>query len=298
MTNLRSLLFVPGDSEKKLAKADATGADALLLDLEDSVADTRKPAARDMVAAFLADRTGGRRRPRLWVRINPLDTDHALADLVQIAAAAPDGIMLPKAGGPEDVARLSHYLDALEAQAGLAAGSIGIIPIATETADAPFRLGEYARAALPRLTGITWGGEDLATALGASSNRDATGQFAFTYQLVRSLTLMAGHAAGVQAIDSVHVDFRDEDGFRAACRASRAEGFTGRLAIHPAQVPIINQCYMPSPEEVAHARRIVDAMAKSDGAGAASLDGKMVDAPHLKQAERVLAEAAAYGENG
>ncbi len=293
MTALRSFLFIPGDSEKKLGKADETGADALILDLEDAVAPLSKPRARELVANFLMDRPRGRRASELWVRINPLDTDLALTDLAAIVAAAPDGLMLPKANGPADVLRLSYYLDALEGSGGVAAGSVRILPVATETAVAPFTLGDYAAAALPRLHGLTWGAEDLSAAVGASTNVDPAGGWAFTYRMVRSLTLLAAHAAGVAAIETLYVDFRDDEGLRASCRAARAEGFTGRIAIHPAQVAGINESFLPSPEEIEHAHRVVAAFAAEPGAGTVGLDGKMIDIPHLKQANSVLAQAAA-----
>lgn len=289
---LRSWLFIPGDSEKKLAKAAECGADAVILDLEDAVAPERKAMARDLVAAFLAATPRGRRPLQYWVRVNPYDTGMTLADLAAVAGGAPDGIMQPKIDGPADVARLSHHLDAFEAAHGIEPGSIRILPVATETARAPFALGDFAGAGLTRLAGLTWGAEDLATAVGASTNRDESGEWALTYRMVRSLTLLAAHAAGVPAIDTLYVDFRDEDGLRASCRAARAEGFGGRIAIHPAQVAAINAGFMPSAEDVAHARRVVDAFAAMPGAGAVGLDGKMVDIPHLRQAQQVLAQAA------
>lgn len=291
MIPLRSLLFIPGDSQKKLAKVDSCGADAVILDLEDSVSPESKPLARALVAAFLADRPRGNRNLQLWVRINPPDSGLAGDDLDAIISGAPDGIMLPKANGPDDVRALSEQLDMLESTHNLEAGSIRIIPVATETAIAPFRLGDYATAKLTRLAGLTWGAEDLSAALGASTNLDASGEWAFTYKLVRSLTLMAARAAGVQAIDTLFVDFRDEAGLLAASRAARAEGFTGRLAIHPAQVGPINEGFMPSEAEIAHARRIVDAFAGSPGVGTVGIDGKMIDRPHLKAAEALLAQA-------
>ena len=294
MTPLRSWLFIPGDSEKKLGKVDACGADAVILDLEDSVAAANKPAGRALVAAFVGERPRGARPGQLWVRINPFDSGLTLDDLVAVVGAAPDGIMLPKCDGPNDIHRLSHYLDALEAQAGVAPGSIKIVPVATETAAAPFTLGAYAGAGLDRLLGLTWGAEDLSAALGASSNLDLAGGWALTYRLVRSLTLLGAKAAGIQAIDTLYVDFRDEAGLRESSRAARAEGFTGRLAIHPAQVAAINASFMPSPEEIAHAQRIVAAFAAAPGVGTVGLDGRMVDLPHLKQAESLLALAAAY----
>jgi len=291
MKPIRSFLFIPADSEKKLAKADGAGADAIILDIEDSVAPENKPRAREFARAFLADRPVAERTYQIWVRINPLDTDLALTDLAAVVAAAPDGIMIPKPEGPADLRQLSHYLDALEAQAGLAAGSIGIVPVASETPGAVFRLGDYADAGLDRLVAITWGAEDLSAAIGASTNLDASGEWAPAYKLARSLSLLAAHAAGAQAIDTLYVDFRNEEGLRASCRAARSEGFTGRLAIHPAQVAIINECFTPSAEEVAHARRVIAAFEAAPGAGTVGLDGKMVDIPHLKQARRVLAQA-------
>ncbi len=291
MTPLRSLLFIPGDSEKKLGKVDASGADAVILDLEDSVSLANKPLARSLVAAFLAERPRGKRNPQLWVRINPLDSGLAADDLAAVIGGAPDGIMLPKADGPDDVRMLSDELDKLESTHNLATGSIRIIPVATETAIAPFRLGDYAMAKLPRLAALTWGAEDLSAALGASTNLDANGEWAFTYKLVRSLTLMAARAAGVQAIDTLFVDFRDDAGLLAASQAARAEGFTGRLAIHPAQVAPINAGFMPSEAEIAFARRIVDAFAASPDIGTVGIEGRMIDRPHLKAAQALLAQA-------
>lgn len=288
---IRSFLFIPADNEKKLGKADATGADAIILDLEDSVAPPNKPAARKLAADFLSARPRAERGYQIWVRINPLDTDLALADLAAVVASAPDGIMLPKPEGPTDVLQLSHYLDALEVQAGLELGSIGIVPVASETPGAVFKLGDYRDAGLARLTAITWGAEDLSAALGASTNLDASGEWAPAYKLARSLSLLASHAAGVQAIDTLYVDFRNEQGLRESCRASRSEGFTGRLAIHPAQVATINECFSPSSEEIAHAQRVLAAFAANPDAGTVGLDGKMIDIPHLKQAKRVLAQA-------
>jgi citrate lyase subunit beta/citryl-CoA lyase len=291
MTRLRSWLFVPGDSAKKLAKAEGSGADALILDLEDSVAPAGKAAARGLVAEFLRARPAGARDGQIWVRINPLDGDLALADLAAVVAARPDGVMLPKSGGPEDVRRLSFYLDALEAQAGLAAGGVKILPVATETPAAAFRLGDFAAAGLERLAGLTWGAEDLAAAIGASTNMDPAGGWALTFRLVRSLCLLGAHAAGVPAIETLYVDYRDEAGLRDSCRAARAEGFSGRVAIHPAQVAAINESFLPSAAEVAHARAVIAAFAAAPGAGTVGLEGKMIDIPHLKQARGVLAQA-------
>lgn len=283
---IRSWLFVPGDSPRKLARGRVSGADALILDLEDSVAPERKRDARAMVAEALLTPA----EPALWVRINPLD-EGGLDDLAAIVRAGPAGIMLPKAAGPAGVLRLSHGLDALERRDGVTR-PLRILPVATETAAAPFALGAYAAAALPRLHGLTWGAEDLATALGASTNRDGAG-WASTYRLVRALTLLAARAAGVEPIETLHADFRDTEGLRLTSLAAATEGFTGRLAIHPDQVPIINAAFLPSPEAVAHARRVLAAFAAAPGAGAVSLDGQMLDVPHLKQARRILEKAGA-----
>ena len=292
---LRSLLFIPGDSDKKLAKVADCGADAVILDLEDSVAPAQKADARKRVADFLGTAPRGAEAPRYWVRINPLDSGLLLEDLAQIMPAAPDGIMQPKTNGPACVRQVSHYLDAFEAAGGAPDAATAIIAIATETAIAPFHLGEFAGAGLSRLAGLTWGAEDLATAIAASGNRAANGDWMFTFQMARALCLLAAHASGVQAIETLHADFRDEAGLRAACQAARAEGFSGRLAIHPAQVAIINAAFLPSVAEMDHARRIIEAFAATPGAGTIGLDGKMVDVPHLKQADRLLALANAYG---
>ncbi|WP_340316814.1 HpcH/HpaI aldolase/citrate lyase family protein [Rhizorhabdus argentea] len=286
---LRSFLFIPGDSEKKLGKVDGVAADAFIFDLEDAVAVARKPAAREMVPAFIADRPKAKRTSQLWVRVNPLDTPWTLEDLAAIVPAAPDGIMLPKVDGPEDVAKVSHYLDALETVSGLEKGSIRILPVATETAISPFRLGDYAGAGLERLYGLTWGAEDLSSAVGASGNTDASGGWALTYRMVRSLCLLGAHAAKVEAVDTLYVDFRDNDGLIASSRAARAEGFSGRVAIHPAQVDGINIAFSPSEDEVDFARRVIELFAANPDSGTLGLDGKMLDIPHLKQAQKTLA---------
>ena len=286
---LRSFLFIPGDSEKKLGKVDGVAADAFIFDLEDAVAVARKPVAREMVPAFIADRPKARRTSQLWVRVNPLDTPWTLDDLAAIVPAAPDGIMLPKVDGPEDVAKVSHYLDALETASGVERGSIQILPVATETAISAFRLGDYAGAGLERLYGLTWGAEDLSSAIGASGNTDASGGWALTYRMVRSLCLLGAHAAKVEAVDTLFVDYRDNDGLIASSRAARAEGFSGRIAIHPAQVDGINHAFSPSSEEVDFARRVVDLFAANPDSGTLGLDGKMLDIPHLKQAQKTLA---------
>jgi len=292
MTPWRSLLFIPADSEKKLARADGCGADAVILDLEDSVAPEAKGKAREAAHTFLAARPPGARAASILVRINPLSAPAALADLSAVMRSAPDGIVLPKADGPADVARLSHYLDALEAAFGVAAGATKIVAVATETAAAPFALGAYASAGLARLAGLTWGAEDLSAALGAATNQDPAGGYAFTYRMARALTLLAARAAGVQPIDTLYADFRDETGLRERSAVSSAEGFTGRLAIHPAQVAAINEAYSPTAAQVERARRVVAAFDAAPGAGVVALDGAMLDRPHLLQARAVLERAA------
>lgn len=284
----RSWLFIPGDSEKKLGKADATGADALILDLEDSVAPERKAEARRMTRGFLADRAPGARNAQLYVRINPLE-ESALEDLAAVMVGAPDGIMIPKTDDARCVQRLSHYLDAFEAVHGIAAGSTKIIPVATETARAALTLPSFLDLPLPRMVAMTWGAEDLAAVLGANTNTDATGQWALTYRIARTNLLLTAKAIGVAAIDTLFVNFRDDSGLRASCETAAGEGFDGRIAIHPAQVDGINQGFAPSDAVVAHARRVIAAFDENPGAGTVGLDGKMIDIPHLKQARQVLA---------
>ncbi|MDB5108761.1 MAG: CoA ester lyase [Candidatus Binatus sp.] len=285
---LRSLLFVPGDSERKLAKGEASHADALVLDLEDSVPAERIEIARTMVLEYLRahlDRT----TLQLYVRINPLSTAMALPDLAAIVAGAPDGIMLPKVASADDVRLLDHYLSALEIRDGVAPGAIKIIAVATETAPAMFALGGFAGCS-QRLVGMTWGAEDLSAALGASTNRDASGDHEFTYKLARSLCLIGAVAADVQPIDTVSVDFRDSEALRRESQAALRAGFTGKIAIHPDQVGVINEAFTPSADDIAFANRVIEAFSK--GAGTVALDGKMLDMPHLKQARRVLSMAS------
>ena len=290
---IRSWLFVPADSDRKLAKGGESGADALILELEDSVAASRRPVARGMVVDYLGAHAGAARRPQLWVRINPLDGE-GLTDAAAVVRAAPDGLVVPKVNGPDELLRLSHWLDALEARDGLPAGGIKLFSVATETAAAVLRLSEYARVAVPRLAALTWGAEDLPAALGASTNQDPTGGYALTYRLARSACLLAAVAANAQPIDTLEVDFRDEAALRAACADGRRQGFTGKIAIHPAQVAAINEGFRPTAGEVAHARRIVAAFEANPGIGTVGLDGKMIDMPHLRQAQRVLAAEAAF----
>ena len=290
MKLLRSLLFVPGDSEKKLAKACAGTADALILDLEYAVTAERRPLARSIVLNYLRGRNN-RASQQTWVRINPLsERDISLADLAAIVAGAPDGILLPKVASSQDVIMLDHFLSALEQREGVAAGSIQILPVATETPAAVLALASYQNCS-PRLAGLTWGAEDLAAAIGAASNQDDSGEWEFTYRLARSLCLLAAHAAGVQAIDTITVDFRNDQQLHQAVRASRRAGFSGKMAIHPNQVDIINQGYLPDADERAHAQQVVDAFAANPQAGTLQIAGKMLDRPHLVQALKVLAAA-------
>jgi citrate lyase subunit beta/citryl-CoA lyase len=286
---MRSLLFVPADSDKKLAKSLGSTADILLLDLEDSVAPARKDAARGLTRDFLKSRPAGR---RAYVRINPLSTPHALSDLEAVMPGRPDGIMLPKAAGGDDVRTLDRALARLEESNALAIGATAILPIATETAPAMFTLGSYGGSSR-RLAGLMWGAEDLATDIGALANRRADGTYEAPFALARSMCLFAAAAACVPAIDTVYADFRDRAGFERECLDGVRIGFSAKAAIHPDQVEIINRVFTPSAEAVAHARRIVDAFAASPEAGVISLDGQMVDRPHLVAAQRVLARATA-----
>ena len=281
--DLRSLLFVPGDRPDRMEKALHSGADALILDLEDSVALDAKAMARAAIAERLGGERGG---PMLFVRINPLQGDLAAADLAAIVRARPDAIVLPKAEGADSL----RSLDRLLTEHGDTRAAI--LPIATETPAAMFRLGDYG-GVTPRLTGLTWGAEDLPAAIGATTARAEDGRYTAPIELARSLALFGAHAAGVAAIETVYPDFRDLDGLaRYAARGAR-DGFTGMMAIHPAQVSVINAAFTPSEAAIASARRIVDAFAADPAAGVLSIDGRMVDAPHLKQARRLLERAAA-----
>lgn len=275
---LRSMLFVPGDRPERMDKALATGADALILDLEDSVTPAAKDRARDDVAAFL-----GRAHPGVarWVRINPLDSGMTEADLA--AAQGADGIVLPKAQSGEDVARLDAMLAGVSAR---------ILPIATETPAAVFGLGSYAGCSA-RLAGITWGAEDLPAAIGAMSSREDDGRYTPPYEMIRALTLFGAHAAGVAAIETVFPDFRNLDGLERYCARAMRDGFTGMMAIHPTQVDVINHAFTPSQAAIEHAQQVVAAFAENPEAGALQLDGKMIDAPHLKQARALLTRAGA-----
>src|SRR6516165_5169342 len=270
---LRSLLFVPADSERKFAKADGIGADALILDLEDSVAQGRKAFARDAVKELLG---GG---PRSWsflVRINPLGSGLSLEDLAAVVRPGLDGVLIPKVNGIEDVDLIAHYVDVLEVAIGVAG---------------------YSRKH-PRLVAMTWGGEDLSAALGALTPRKPDGSWTFPYQLARAQCLFAAGAAGAAPLETLYVDFKDQEGLAESCKAARRDGFVGRIAIHPDQVATINACFTPSQADIEHARRVVAAFAAQPDVGTVGIDGKMYDMPHLVAAKRTLASVAEGGSNG
>lgn len=277
---LRSLLFVPGDQPERMEKVLSAGADALILDLEDAVTPDRKKEARSCVAKFLSR---GPRSVPLFVRINPLGNGMADDDLAAIIAGKPDGIVLPKAEGSRSLIDLDQRLKDLGDTHAV------ILPIATETPAAIFALGSYGNVT-PRLCGLTWGAEDLPAAIGAATSREEDRRYTPPYEMARSLLLFGAHAAGVLAIETIYPNFRDLDGLKAYALRGRRDGFAGMMAIHPAQVEVINAAFTTSDAEIAWARRIVDLFEKNPGIGALSLDGNMVDAPHLKQAKRLLAE--------
>jgi citrate lyase subunit beta/citryl-CoA lyase len=282
----RSWLFAPGDTPAKMEKASNCGVGAVILDLEDSVSELNKPAARTATTEFLRNRKPG--GPQLWVRINPLSTPHAVADLAAVVAAGPDGIVQPKPDAAADVVELSRQLTRLEAEAGMAQDSVRILPISTETPASIFNLGGYGVVGA-RLIGLTWGAEDLPAAVGAQINHHPDGSFTDLCRMARSLCIAGAAAADVPAIETIYADFRDLNGLRAYAAAGRREGFTGMMAIHPAQVAVIEEVFRPTEAEIAHARKIVDLFAANPGVGTLGLDGKMIDRPHLKQAERLLA---------
>lgn len=295
---MRSFLFVPADSEKKLAKAITSGADALIVDLEDLVALDGKARARNSAADFVKQAVANSPRPTLIVRVNAIATGLTDADLDATVPAMPDAIMLPKAEGGASVVHADAKLAVREAVNGLDDGRIKIIPIATETAAALFAAGTFAGASA-RLSGLTWGAEDLSAELGAQANRDQQGRFLDPYRLARTLCLAGAAAAQVPAIDTVYVDFRDEKGFHRECEEACRDGFSGKMAIHPAQVAIINAVFTPSAEAVARAQAIVAAFANDPGAGVVGIDGIMYDRPHLARAQRLLQRAASQpGQSG
>ena len=294
---LTSLLFVPGDSERKQIKALTTAADALILDLEDSVAAAQLPAARLRVRELLTSQKE-RSQQQLWVRVNSPSSGQLMEDVTAVFAGAPDGLLLPKISSAEEIIEVAHVLEALEVRDRRPIGCTRLMVIATETPQAVLNLPGYAERlaqvpeVLQRVTALTWGSEDLSAALGAASKIDAQGALTFTFQLARSLTLLAATALGVQAIDGVFVDFRNGQGLAQEARVARRDGFAGKLAIHPDQVDAINSAFSPSESELARARRIVAAFAASPHAGVLTLEGEMIDRPHLIQARRLLDRVA------
>ncbi|MGB1883215.1 MAG: HpcH/HpaI aldolase/citrate lyase family protein [Gammaproteobacteria bacterium] len=288
---IRSWMFVPGDSERKLEKSLGNPADALILDLEDSVSNDRQEIAREMVQDFLKTHSDRSRR-KLWVRINPLDTDLALPDLTAVMPGAPDGIVLPKVYSAAEVNKLADYLDVLEVREGIEAGSTKILSVATETGASLLTFHTYLENVSPRLVAMTWGAEDLSAALGASDNRHpVTGDYDDPYILAKSLCLAASRAIDVQPVGVVYVNFKDSEGLEAECLRDRRSGFVGKIAIHPAQSEVINRAFTPSDEEIDYAQRVVDVFEQNPGLGTVGLEGKMLDMPHLKQARKLLALA-------
>ncbi len=284
---MRSFLFIPADSPKKLDKGMTSGADAVLLDLEDSITPDRKEEARRGALDFLKAHAGRKERPRLMVRINGFETPFTDADLDVIVEGRPDAVLFPKAEGGAAVTHLDAKLTAREALHGLPEGAIDILALTTETAKALFLAGTYAGAS-KRLKGLTWGAEDLSAELGAEANRDAQGNFLDPYRLARSLCLAGAAAAQVPAIDTVYVDFRNDAGLKRECEEARRDGFTGKMAIHPGQVAIINEVFTPGPDAIAHAQAIVDAFAAQPSSGTVGIGGKMYDRPHLAKAKALL----------
>ncbi len=280
----RSWLFAPGDSEKKMNKAMDGTADIVLIDLEDAVAPESKAAARGMVHDFL--QANPAQRHRLWVRINPFDGPYTLGDLAAIMPANPGGIMLPKVYGRADVEKLDHCLSALEVANGIAEGSTPVIVLITETAEAMFHTGDYKGA--PRVVALTWGAEDLADSIGASSNRNPDGSYSFTYELARSLTVLGAATAGVTAIETISADYKDLEALKQRAEGVRRQGFKGMMAIHPAQVDVINAAFTPSEAEIAEAQEVVDVFAANPGVGAIGWKGAMLDRPYLSRAQALL----------
>ncbi|MGI9411236.1 MAG: HpcH/HpaI aldolase/citrate lyase family protein [Hyphomicrobiaceae bacterium] len=287
---MRSMLFVPGDSERKFNKSLTTGTDAIILDLEDSVAGDQKQEARKITPDLINRAQGEGSAPLIYVRINSLDTDMWMEDLAAVLPAKPDGIIMPKPRSGEDVHKLAIALDSAESSVGTPVGHTRILPIATEVAVSVLQMHSYV-GCTSRMVALSWGAEDLSSDIGASTNRDDEGKLASVFQLARDLCLLTAVAAEVQPMDTVYVNFRDDAGLERESRIAARDGFTGKIAIHPGQVDTINRSFTPSDEEVAFARRIVDVFANSPGTGVASLDGEMLDRPHLVRAERLLARA-------
>jgi len=292
---MRSLLFVPGDSERKLEKGFSAGADVVIVDLEDSVAPDNKPLARRLAPDVIRTRRAG--GPLVYVRVNDLSTGLVADDLAAVVPARPDGIVLPKSQGGPDIQHLATMLRVAEIEAGMPDGGIKIIPIVTETGLGTLSTATYPNCG-PRLAGLTWGAEDLSAAVGARTARDEHGRYTDVFRYARAVTILAASAAEVPAIDTVFVDFRDLEGLRAECLEAERDGFTAKLAIHPAQVPVINEVFTPSPEAVAQAQAVIAAFAAAGNPGVVGLDGKMYDIPHLKRARRLLARAGTTAPDG
>lgn len=289
---MRSLLFVPGDSEKKLEKGFSCGADVVIVDLEDSVAIGNKQAARDIARDFIREHRA-KTSSRIYVRVNDLGTGLTDDDLGTIMAAAPDGIMLPKANGGADAIHLSAKLRVHEAENGLDDCATQIVAIMTETAVGLLAASTWIENRTPRLAALTWGAEDLSAAIGARQARDGDGRYTDVFRLARTLTILAASASDVAAIDTVFVNFRDEEGLRRECAAAERDGFTGKMAIHPAQVPVINAAFTPDKEAVAQARSVIAAFEAAGNPGVVAIDGQMYDRPHLTRAQRLVARAEA-----
>ena len=289
---MRSFLFVPGDSQKKLEKALGTGADALILDLEDSVGLANKDDARKITREFIDAHSKDEGTPRLYVRINDLETPYWEGDLEAIVEGAPFGIMLPKARSGEDVHRLSIALDHLESRAGVEVGHIGLIVLTTEVPIALLQMASFVDAST-RTRALTWGAEDLSAVVGSRTNRKENGDYTSPYRLARDLCLMTAAAAKVDAIDTVYTNFRDLDGLKRECDEAARDGFSSKMAIHPHQVAVINEAFTPSDAEILHAKDIINAFDDAENGGVVSLDGEMLDRPHLKLAQRILERAKA-----
>ena len=290
---MRSLLFVPGDSEKKILKATATDADCLILDLEDAVAFEKKTIARDIATAFL---TGNPDRVKdIYVRINPLDGPFYLEDCYSIIPACPTGIVIPKVNGVEDILKVVSMLEILEKEHGTPSENTKIIALTAETPESIFSLGDF-RELIPRLQALTWGAEDLGASISSTSNLTDSKNWTAPFQLVRSLCLFAAHAAGVEAIDTVMADFKDTEHLATICKLAKRDGFTGKLCIHPSQVPIVNECFSPTQSEINDAETIINAFAENPESGALQIDGVLIDKPHLEKAQRVLQLAGAVAQ--
>jgi len=285
---MRSWLFVPGDSETKLGKVAGYGADVVIIDLEDAVDPARKTIARSLATEWLGSHAQGTTGFSRWIRINPASTPLWRDDLAAVIGGRPDGIVVPKASGPGQLRDISDALTELEQQHGIAAGTTRILPLVSETPAAALTIPSYLDADLPRLAGLTWGAEDLSAAIGAARKRDAAGQWTDAFRWVRTQVLLTAHATAVLPVDTLHADFRDLARLERQAAASFTDGFAGMLAIHPAQVPVINAAFSPSDSQIAEARAIVAAFENADGAGVVQLDGRMLDQPHLVQARRLL----------